>query len=311
MARALPLVALGLAATLGGCGAGASPASGLSAYLRATATGAQFVPGELGTEPGAMTPTVQINSSNTHVFPGAQGRTLTGTASGDATAVLIGLQGDSGHWLIPVGGVPDLSSGIEGALAVTASLSYSPELPTGERLLVGRAVALDGTVGPAKTLALKIDSSVPTAALVVSLAWDTPADLDLHVHVTPDDGSKPFDVWQGAPTALAPGAHTDAEWAAAGHLVLDSDARCVSDGRRLEQLVFDKAAPPAGTYDVRVDTFSLCGEATARWSVSASTNPAGTPDTFLAAFGQSIDRDTVADHNALSGLYALTFHWPR
>ena len=69
-------------------------------------------------------------------------------------------------------------------------------------------------------------------------------------------------------------------------------------------------AVPPGTYEARVDTFSLCSEATARWHVAALTNPVGTPTLIKEAFGQSLDRDTLGSHGADSGVLAFSFTQP-
>ncbi|MDB4979773.1 MAG: hypothetical protein JWM82_525 [Myxococcales bacterium] len=307
-----------------GCG-GASPTSGVTAYLRAS--NGQYVPGELSSTSDAMTPTVDlVKSNNTHVFPGALNRTVSGSANPSAKAVLLGLEGDSAHWLIPVGGVVDIND-VPGDFLFTTSLSFSPDLPPGDRKLFVRAVDKDGVVGPAQVLALEVDSSLPLGVLVVDLEWDTQADLDLHVHITPPNVGevlpnnttvKAYDVTAKTPTALPPGSHTQAEYDAAGKLQLDSNARCTSDGQHFERLLFDAmAVPPTGTYDVRIDTFSLCGESTARWHVQAYTNTTGTPTPILnadglplEAYGQSVDRDTVGDHGASAGVWALSFEWP-
>jgi hypothetical protein len=54
----------------------------------------------------------------------------------------------------------------------------------------------------------------------------------------------------------------------AGILDFDSNAGCVIDGRCNENVVWSVAAP-AGDYVARVDTFSLCGNSAARWTVEA------------------------------------------
>jgi hypothetical protein len=299
------LVALALSSALagsfvGGCG-GENPGSGLSAYLRVA--NAQLEPGELGMAADATAPTidsVKINSS--HVQPGAQNRSITGSLTGTAVALLIGLSGDGAHWLGPVGGVPDLE--IPGNATFSVSLSFSPTLPFGERNLLFRAVDRDGVVGPAQILKLKIDDPTPKAALLVDLTWDTQADLDLHLHVTPTDPMvKPYDIWAKAPATPVPSGTTAKP---DGALSFDSNARCTLDGLRLERAVFETSYP-VGHYEVRVDTFSLCGEATARWHAKAYTNPAGTPATIVESYGQSIDRDTLGAHNAAAGLLAMTF----
>jgi hypothetical protein len=324
MARRASSVGLACAIAAIGCG-GASPVSGVTSYLRSS-TG-QYIPGELAAMTDATTPTVDlVKSNNTHVFPGAINRTVSGSANPSARAVLMGLEGDNAHWLIPVGGVVDIND-VPGDFLFTTSLSFSPDLPTGDRKLIVRAVDADGVVGPAQILALKVDSSAPLGVLIIELEWDTQADLDLHVHITPPNVGemlpnktvvKAYDVTAKTPTALPPGSHMQADYDAAGKLQLDSNARCSLDGTRVERLLFDPmAVPPNGTYDIRVDTFSLCGEATARWHVQAYTNPTGTPTPILGGnglpleeYGQSVDRDTVGDHGPLSGVWALSLQWP-
>jgi hypothetical protein len=311
--RGLPLLLpLALTAVSAAACGGADPASGITAYLRVA--NAQFEPGELTTtNVGAQEPTVDmVQSNNTDVFPGAQARAITGSVNGAGKAVLIGLAGDTGHWLVPVGS-PDLT--MVGDFTFSASLSFSPLLPAGQRALVFRAVDVDGNVGPPESLTLNVLSSATQGALVIQLVWDTDVDLDLHVRIM--DAAVPktgyFDVWNRAPLALPPlpngATYTDAQVAAAGKLLFDSNSQCVIDGRNHEEVVFP-GAYPSGPYEVRVDTFSLCAESEAHWHVSAFTNPSGTPAVLAAADGQSMDRDTVSDHGAGAGVLAFTFAPP-
>jgi hypothetical protein len=291
------------------CG-GSSPSSGITSYLRAT--NAQYEPGELDTSGAGIElpePTVDsVKSNNTTVFPGAQGRAISGSVNGAATAVLLGLSGDQGHWLLPLG-IPDLDR--TGNFVFSTSLSFSTDLPAGPRSLVFRGVDATGALGPSQTLALSVDAvaSVPTGTLVIQLVWDTESDLDLHVRVpNPAAPAKPVDVWDKAPLALPPVASSDppyttADVTAAGKLLFDSNAQCVIDGQRHEEVVFP-GAYAAGEYEVRVDTFSLCGEPTAHWHVAAYTNM-GTLTTLAEATGQSTDRDTVSDHDATAGVLAF------
>src|SRR5580765_4425148 len=98
----LPLLATGAAAC-----SDASSDPGLNAMFRLSGTGVQYVPGTLGTEPAEDMPTVLVpNLSTNIIFPGAVDRSLTGSAVG-STAVLIGLDGDIGHWIAPTG-LPDM-----------------------------------------------------------------------------------------------------------------------------------------------------------------------------------------------------------
>jgi hypothetical protein len=289
------------------CG-GESPASGVTALLRAT--NGQYEAGELATDPGAMEPTVDtIKSNNTRVYPGAQGRSVSGSVNGAASAILVGLAGDNAHWLLPVG-MADLD--MVGNFTFSTTLSFSPDLPLGERALNFRAIDADGQLGPVQALTLKVDAPAPTGALVIQLVWDTEADLDLHVRIqNPTNTTTPyFDVWARAPRALPPKPpgemdYTQAELDAGGRLLFDSNAQCVIDGQRHEEVVFPGTFPP-GPYEVRVDTVSLCGEPTARWHAVAYFN---TPDAqFAEANGQSTDRDTIATHAADSGTLAFTLN---
>jgi hypothetical protein len=279
----------------------------LSAFL--SAAGGQFVPGPLSTGGGAATPTVDaIRSNNTRVFPGATGRTIVGSVSGTATAVLIGLQGDHGHWLLPAG-VDDLET--PGNFVFQTRLGFSPETPLGDQTLLFRAVDSSGQVGPSHALALMVDPTAPTGTLVVTLEWDADADLDLKLHVpNPDAPNKPYDVWAKQPLALPPRASseqppTDDEIAAAGKLDIDSNAQCVIDGLNKEHVVYPNM-PPAGTYEVRVDTVSLCAEATARWHVQVLAGEQILGD----AYGQATASDTRGAHGPTSGTLAVSFFIP-
>jgi hypothetical protein len=86
----------------------------------------------------------------------------------------------------------------------------------------------------------------------VSIAWDSPADVDLHV-VEP--GTE--EIYYGNLTS-----------AAGGVLDLDSNAACGSDGPRNENITYPSATPPAGAYIVRVDHWSNCGATATNYIVT-------------------------------------------
>jgi hypothetical protein len=125
--------------------------------------------------------------------------------------------------------------------------------------------------GPAAHVLLDVAPSLPpTGALVVSLWWDTESDLDLHV-VDPYG----VEIWAGNinsfdPTRPLP-RPTPAPGTRAAFSTSTPTARCVIDGRCNENVVWSLTAP-AGDYVARVDTFSLCGNSAARWTVEASLN---------------------------------------
>jgi hypothetical protein len=296
-----------VSAAAAGCG-GASPESSVTAGLRLSGRGVQYVPGPLDDDPAAVGPAVHAISAAFHVAPGASGRTVSGTVEQGSSAVLIGLVGDVGHYIVPVSGVdtdnlPDLQ--------FAAQASFSRALAPGSAILRARAVsASDGAIGPAATQALSIDAEAPSGTLVISLAWDTEADLDLHVVTpSPTPGGKPVELWTGNRTTLLPrsaldgGPYSDEELAQAGILDFDSNSQCVIDGKLIETASW-QLPPPAGHYIVRVDTFSMCGQAAARWTLTATLNGESIAGTYA---GVSTDWDTRYPHKAGAGLNVLEF----
>jgi len=300
------LASLAVAWLSGGCGGGASPASPLTASLRLTGTGVQYVPGPLLDDPAAEGPSVHAISAAFHVAPGALGRTVSGTVEKGTSAVLVGLDGDSGHYIVPVTGF-DIDNPPD--LQFSAQASFSRETPAGSATLRARAVSLDGSVGPGATQGLSIDGAVSTGRLVIALSWDTEADLDLHV-VTPSPApdKPPVELWSGNRTTLPPrsalegGAYTDEELAAAGIFDFDSNAQCVIDGQLAETATW-QSAPPAGHYVVKVDTFSMCGQAAARWTLAVTLDGAAI-GTYR---GVSTESDVRFAHKAGAGLNVLEF----
>lgn len=298
----LPVALLCAAA---GCG-GATPASGVTALMRIG--GAQFVDGALapdtsGTEPAVRGITLNTNS----VYPGEESFPVSGSVE-KGSAVLIGLGGDAGHWIVPSTNA-DLT--LPDNYDFSASLTFSPSIPTGRHPLILRGVAPDGTIGPAQIFQLDVEQPVPTGALVISLTWDTQSDMDLHVVVpNPADPSAPIEIWNKARVGLPvrkPGdpAPDPDQIAAAGYLDFDSNANCVIDGRRQENVIFTEA-PPSGDYTVRVDAASLCGQADAQWKVTATT----ADGEIALAQWVATDSDTRGSHAAGAGRLAFTFSIP-
>ena len=291
-----------------GCG-GASADPGLTAYLRLS--GAQYVPGELAGQSDATAPLVTgVNLLTTKVAPGLQNLPLSGDVR-NGSSVLVGLVGDAGHWIVPAT-IADFQ--MPGDFLFQTKMSLSPELPVGKQTLLLRGVDAHGVVGPAQQLDLDVSPAVPTGALVISLAWDTEADLDLHVLApirrmrrrrSRSGRRRPSGCRRTSPEQPPlTGADLTTAVAAAGKLDFDSNANCIIDGRRQEDVVFAEGPPP-GDYTVRVDAFSLCGQPDAQWQVSAALGD-GTP--AGSARWEATDTDTRGSHNAGAGRTAFTFH---
>jgi hypothetical protein len=303
------IAGLALGAGLG-CG-GASPLSGITANLRVA--NAQFVTGALAADTTAMGPQAsQVALPNTTVFAGQQNLAANGAVEGGST-VLIGLGDDIGYWIVPATTIDAI---LPNAFDFSAQLTFSPLIPLGQHPLIFRGVASDGTVGPALVYQMTVSGyqPPPAGALVVTLEWDTESDMDLHVDVpNPADPSTPIEIWYKAAVGLPPRGPADPPFtadqiAAAGYLDFDSNAACLIDGRRQENVIFPTGqTPPSGQYTVRVDANSLCGQPDAQWQVTA-----GTADGTQLGFAQweATDADTRGAHTVGSGRLAFDFTIP-
>ena len=176
-------------------------------------------------------------------FPGVAGKKISGSVGPNSTAVLVGLQGDVGHWVVPV---QDPDPNVTGNYTFAFSASFSPLTPPGDAgnlLLAFRATTRDGQVGPAVLQPMTMDTPQIQGALVISLDWDTEADLDLHVQLPSDGDAGVNEIWSRKPSGLPPGttgASVDAGMQA-GYLDFDSNSMCVIDGRRAENVIFPNA----------------------------------------------------------------------
>ncbi len=235
-------------------------------------------------EPAAPGPSVTaILSLSGLATAGQAGKALSGRTSTDAAAIAVGFDGaGSGYWLQPVG-FPDPVNA--GELTFDMIVDLAPTVPTGLQNL--RFVAIDaaGQAGGQVSSELCIggeipdnfnacDPSLPPPPAVITLSWDTAADLDLEV-VTPDgrvvDPKHPSTAGKGA---------TAAAIAAGGTFDGDAQAGCRALGRRRETLLW-KQPPASGTYLLRVNMFDACGASSARFEVGVYT-PEPTGDTTSA-----------------------------
>ncbi|APR84050.1 Hypothetical protein A7982_09399 [Minicystis rosea] len=270
------------ALSLLGCN-GVSADRGLDAWM--VVSGAQFFAGSMP-EAQDGPPVAAIDLSSNYFTAGEIDKPLRGALDPAATAAAVGLTGDRGHWIIPAG-LPDVTA--PGFPTFDVTLSFAPSVPAGPYDLVVRAVDESDRFGPPETLPLTASAAPsPAGALVISLRWDTNADLDVHV-VLPGGGV----IWKGDITE------------GGGLLDADSNAACVIDGRRREHVVF--ADPPAaGHYAVLVDTFSLCDETFANWEAEARLD--GKLVGHVA--GESLPTDTYVTHDRGAGVLAIEFDVP-
>jgi hypothetical protein len=252
--------------------------------------------------------TVTLFPKYATIYPGESNKSLNGRVGPDANAVALGVAGDDVYWLVPAV-TPELEN--PHTFTFTASFSLSPALASSPLLqpdpdapstlvlpLSGRAVDPAGNFGSATIQQLYMDPQGVVGTLVVSLDWDAPVDLDLHVQVPADPGF--VIVWAKARSAEP----NLPDGGADGILDFDSNQNCQIDGRDRENVVWT-GTPPAGHYIVRVDAFSLCGQMSAAWHAIAYT-PQGTVG---EASGVLTDAATREAPTAGAGLTAFEFDY--
>lgn len=263
-ARIAALAALALACV------GVDQASGQEAAVRVP--GARYVPGAFPPE-GTGPRVSAVESPNNTVRPGQRGKVVSGRTGGAAFALAVGLDGDAGYWIFPAG---DRSVLFPGELEFETTIDLATTLRPGRRALLLQAADGAGRYGPRASIELTVASAVPDAELVVALRWDADADLNLRVAL-PDGAEltpRGLRSADGRPVAVMP---------TVGPLVdVDSNGACRIDGRRVENALF--RAPAPGRYVVRVEAWSLCGEASARWDVVVYRRGAVLAEAHGAAF---------------------------
>jgi hypothetical protein len=239
---------------------GVEARSGLTEPLRVQ--NASFKEGHLPGNVGARPEVTALETASTVVLPRQSGKSLSGRASPDAVAVALAFSDlGSGYWVFPVGGA-DPANG--GELDWSASVDFGAHIPPGKHDLAFVGIDGHGHAGAVRTLSVCVagatpdnlaacDPSVKPPALVVSLTWDTAADLDLVV-AAPD----------GA--ILSPKRPTSGD---AGIIDRDSNSACTADGVQREDLVFQDAPPP-GSYLIYADLFSACGHAPVHFQVAVT-----------------------------------------
>ena len=138
------------------------------------------------------------------------------------------------------------------------------------------------------------------ASLVVTLTWDTESNLDLSV-VDPTGA----EIYWNNQSSQPPFSFDQVDGGSYGTIDYDSNADCVIDGLRREDVIWT-GPPPRGTYSVRVDAPSLCGQPIANWTVHVVLRGR----TIALASGVALNADTMGAHGAGAGVLALQFAVP-
>jgi hypothetical protein len=244
---------------------------------------------------------VSVTPPRPQVQAGGRTDRVSGLADPAATAVLVGLAGDDSHWIVRTGAAtlaePDLPT-------FDAEVGFASRLD-GPVTLRLRAVDKEGRIGAEQRVALEASPIRVEGRLVVKLSWDSEADLD--VHVVDPLGEE---VWAGnlnsfkrPPIGSAP---TDRQaWMNGGVLDVDSNAGCVQDSRREENVAWT-VPPPSGTYEVRVATASMCSADVAHWALEVFLEGRG----LLTTQGTALGAHTRLGAGRGAGVHAASFTVP-
>jgi hypothetical protein len=208
---------------------------------------------------------------NPLVLPGIAGKSISGRATSDTAAIGVKLEGlGSGYWVVPIA---DPDPDFPGQDDFTFSADFSANNPPGRRQLLTVAIDANGNAGTQVETPMCLEQRIPdnlhecqktnpVPRAVFTLQWDTNFDLDLHV-ILPDGR----DVNPKAPVTMPFDAGmlplTD------GRIDRDSLRACVPDGLRQEDLIFP-AYPARGNYQLYVNPFDSCGQASVRFNMIVS-----------------------------------------
>ncbi|MDH4042953.1 MAG: hypothetical protein OEW06_00695 [Gemmatimonadota bacterium] len=145
-------------------------------------------------------------------------------------------------------------------------VTLDPGTPGGPLQMFVAAGKSPTEYGPYVTRLLSV-MRVGSGDVQVSVAWNSAADVDLHV-VDPD-GDEIY--WE------------DRQSASGGELDLDSNAACSSDQPRNENTVWPVGQAPNGTYIVRLDHWDSCGAEQTDYVVTVWVKGRD-PQTFSGSF---------------------------
>lgn len=258
-----------------------------------------------------------INLPNSLIRQGEAARAVSGAASDDAAAVAVQLGTlGTGYWLIPTANADALNPG---QVEWRFRASFGRDIEPGLHQLLVAAIDGEGRSGTRGAVNVCIAPEVPDngnscdpktspPALVVSLAWDAPVDLDLRV-ITPS--GKIVD--SKHPSTAIENEDGDFDPSEPGTGIFDRDAlaHCIDGGRRRENLVFQDSPAP-GTYLIYVDLYDACGEDGVHFDASMHVAEAGEePDTFAPrqTFHQAGQLQAVhATGGAKLGMFVTSFN---
>lgn len=223
-------------------------------HLQVRVPDGQLHSGGLGDDEGG--PEVsQVQRPQAEVTRGDASVLLAGRLAPGAVALHIQAVGDADHWVL---GAKGFDFVISDELQFAARLEFSHAIVEDELRVRLQAADKQGRLGPIVETVFFMTAEVPPARLLVSLAWDAPVDLDLHVRDGNGVvvGAKNINSYEAPGGALPP---PDA-WREGGFLDFDSNQHCELDMRNRENILWLEGQPPPGRYQVYAHLYSACGQ---------------------------------------------------
>ncbi len=173
-------------------------------------------------------PTINVTAPGTVITGGSAQVSV--SAGSEFTNVIVAIQGIEGYYEITV---PNTT-------LASLLLTFKASIPQNAFNVIYKVATGGGAVSPEQVIATSV-ITVGTGQVQVSVSWNTPTDVDLHV-VEPSGE----EVFYGFPTSST-----------GGQLDLDSNAGCALDNVNNENITWNPTAP-RGQYTVRVDYWSAC-----------------------------------------------------
>lgn len=207
-----------------------------------------------GSVPNGNGPALTIANALSVINGGTAAVPVTGAAAFERLAISV--NGVDGYYELAVPA---------GTTTVQLFITFAQNLPEGVLPLLIAAADANVNYGPKRSVTATV-TKVGAGEVQVSVSWDTPSDVDLHVQ-TPNGN----EIYYGNSNADG------------GTLDLDSNAGCTIDNVNNENVTWPSGSSPSGTYRVLVDYWSSCGATSTNYVVTV--NVAGhAPQVFQGNF---------------------------
>jgi hypothetical protein len=274
-----------------------------------------------GTIPDGGPQVPDIETSSATILQGEVSHSFTGHLSPESYSVAVSFQdAGSGYWVVPAQG-PDPTD--DNLLSFSFNADFSENAPLGLQSLLFSAIDGHGKAGEQQSLTVCVLPDYPDnynacfpkrkpPAAIVSLSWNSNADLDLVVK-TPD--GKWVDSKHPTTAEATGGSVPDAGLAGTtlGAIDRDSNGNCVEDNFRREDASWTEP-PVSGLYEVFANEFSACGAAATTFEITTYRRVADADaGTYALTVTQTIGGQFLAQQaNGSDGkpLYVTSISFP-